>query len=127
MAETPRGSPGYLGKLRSNFLGTEFVLFDDGAKAHQADMRCELGAVLYEPNLLGTKGPRRMTALVPKLGPGGEAPLALTPCGEGNTLLGRCAVARTQGGGCLPSGPSSAWEEAQPTHFTLPPPPLPHP
>jgi hypothetical protein len=25
-----KGSKGYLGKLRSNFLGTEFYLFDNG-------------------------------------------------------------------------------------------------
>ena len=28
--------------------------------------RCELGAVLYQYNVLGTRGPRKMTAIVPQ-------------------------------------------------------------
>lgn len=31
-----KGSKGYLGKLRSNFLGTEFYIFDDGKNPKSA-------------------------------------------------------------------------------------------
>lgn len=54
----------FLGKVRSNFLGTEFVLYDSGDKPSKAKFldnhRKELGVVLYESNLLGAKGPRKM-------------------------------------------------------------------
>lgn len=51
--------------------------------------QCELGAALYQTNVLGTKGPRKMTVLIPKLEAGGQRPLALSPKGEGDTLLGQ--------------------------------------
>jgi tubby-related protein 1 len=31
-----RSNPEYLGKLRSNFVGTQFTLFDNGANPHRA-------------------------------------------------------------------------------------------
>jgi hypothetical protein len=31
-----KGTKGYLGKLRSNFLGTEFYLYDDGENPQKA-------------------------------------------------------------------------------------------
>jgi hypothetical protein len=51
--------------------------------------KCELGAALYQTNVLGTKGPRKMTVLVPKLAPGGRTPHLTQPKGEGSTLLGQ--------------------------------------
>ena len=42
--------------------------------------------------MLGTKGPRKMTLLIPKLEAGGQRPLALSPRGEHDTLLGRCVA-----------------------------------
>lgn len=32
-----KGGEHYLGKLRSNFVGTEFQFFDDGASPHDTD------------------------------------------------------------------------------------------
>jgi len=68
-------SPAYLGKVRSNFVGTEFVAYDKGlnpgelepeaASVSLLSVRQELGAVFYESNILGSKGPRKMTAVVP--------------------------------------------------------------
>ncbi|KAK8914523.1 Tubby-like F-box protein 1 [Platanthera zijinensis] len=76
-----QGSKGYMGKLRSNFLGTKFVMYDsrppyDGAKAssRQANRRLatkrispqagtgnfEIGQISYKFNLLKSRGPRRM-------------------------------------------------------------------
>lgn len=64
-----KGTNGYLGKVRSNFLGTEFYLYDDGEnpkKAKDANgVRREHGTVEYETNVLGSKGPRRMKVLLP--------------------------------------------------------------
>jgi hypothetical protein len=42
---------------------------------------CELGGVIYEPNMLGTKGPRKMTVLLPKLDSSGERPVAVKGTG----------------------------------------------
>lgn len=79
-----RGSSAYFGKLRANFIGTEFVLYDGGlspAKADKAEKegrgmaggaRSELCAVLYKQNVLYARGPRRMNVLVPALTPGGQ-------------------------------------------------------
>jgi tubby-related protein 1 len=71
-----KGTSGYLGKLRSNFLGTEFYLYDDGenpAKAKSQDLaRREHGIVEYETNVLGSKGPRRMKVLLPMVGRDGQ-------------------------------------------------------
>ena len=82
----------YYGKVKSNFIGTEFILFDKGAKPEDAqDMpasksRKELGVVLYDTNVLGTKGPRKMTVVVPPVAPDGTV-RADTSTLEGPSLL----------------------------------------
>jgi tubby-related protein 1 len=72
-------SASYLGKVRSNFVGTEFVAYDKGINPAELDaleaahassvsllsVRQELCAVFYESNIMGSKGPRKMTAVVP--------------------------------------------------------------
>lgn len=54
----------YLGKLRSNFFGTEFVLYDAGKNPkdtdNSRDWRSELSSIEYETNLFGFKGPRKL-------------------------------------------------------------------
>lgn len=45
--------------------------------------------MLYQPNVLGTKGPRKMTVLIPKLDSSGGRPAGKAPGSEGETLLGR--------------------------------------
>lgn len=66
-----KGSKGYLGKLRSNFLGTEFYLYDTGKNPKKAktpdDVREQHGFIEYETNVLGSKGPRRMKAVLPRV------------------------------------------------------------
>jgi len=65
-----------LGKVRSNFLGTEFCLFDakeNPKKAGPSDeSRQQLGVVQYETNVLGSKGPRRMKVLLPMVNRDGQ-------------------------------------------------------
>lgn len=80
-----RGSNRYIGKLRSNFLGTKFTIYDSqppctGAIAStsragrrvgskQVSPRVPAGSyivahIAYELNVLGTRGPRRMQCLM---------------------------------------------------------------
>uniref|UniRef100_A0A5K3F7Y4 Tub domain-containing protein n=1 Tax=Mesocestoides corti TaxID=53468 RepID=A0A5K3F7Y4_MESCO len=65
-----------VGRLRSNFLGTRFVL-SSCRNYNRHDTCCsvsgglgdnskEIAAVTYEANILGFKGPRRMTVLLPR-------------------------------------------------------------
>ncbi|CAD8074678.1 unnamed protein product [Paramecium sonneborni] len=64
-------SENFLGKVRSNFMGTEFVLYDSGLNPEKTKdpqkYRQQLGIVQYESNILGTKGPRKMVVLLPNL------------------------------------------------------------
>lgn len=71
-----KGTQGYLGKVRSNFLGTEFYLYDDGVSPkNERDIeriRREHGIIEYETNVLGSKGPRRMKVLLPLVNSDGQ-------------------------------------------------------
>eukprot|EP00249_Psilotum_nudum_P017415 c26311_g1_i1 orf=866-2104(+) len=95
-----RGSNTYIGKLRSNFLGTKFTIYDSqppfsGAVAttnrggrrvgsKQVSPRVPAGSynvsrIAYELNVLGTRGPRRMHCTMHSIpasavDPGGTAP-----------------------------------------------------
>ncbi|XP_065199555.1 protein king tubby-like isoform X1 [Planococcus citri] len=65
-----RGSESFVGKLRSNLLGTQFTVFNNGRSPFKSfnenDIpREELAAVVYDTNVLGFKGPRKMTVLIP--------------------------------------------------------------
>ena len=71
-SQVEKSPQGYLGKVRSNFLGTEFQIFDNGKGAKKADpsknnLRTQQGVVQYETNVLGSKGPRRMKVLLPNV------------------------------------------------------------
>ncbi|XP_006882242.1 PREDICTED: tubby-related protein 1 [Elephantulus edwardii] len=67
-----RGGENFIGKLRSNLLGNRFTVFDNGKNPHRGgggadvgSLRQELAAVIYETNVLGFRGPRRMTIIIP--------------------------------------------------------------
>uniref|UniRef100_A0A0P4W483 Tubby-like protein n=1 Tax=Scylla olivacea TaxID=85551 RepID=A0A0P4W483_SCYOL len=70
-----RGGESFCGKLRSNLLGTQFTIYDGGEGRKKAlssstttdkqGSRQELCAVIYETNVLGFKGPRKMTVILP--------------------------------------------------------------
>ena len=88
-------SNGYLGKVRSNFLGTEFYLFDSKENPKKVDdkeeARNQYGVVQYETNVLGSKGPRRMKVLLPMVNRDGqELPWPDTEV-EKNTIQGKFA------------------------------------
>jgi tubby-related protein 1 len=76
----------YIGKVRANFIGTEFTVFDKGlspdseevqsaapsdglprAGAAPPSLRQELVFCTYESNILGAKGPRKMHVILPKV------------------------------------------------------------
>ncbi|XP_042458166.1 tubby-like F-box protein 8 [Zingiber officinale] len=95
-----RSSNSYIGKLRSNFLGTKFVVYDTqppynfssfcppGRTSRRFSKRISpkvpsgsynIAQVTYELNVLGTRGPRRMHCIMysiptSALDPGGTVP-----------------------------------------------------
>ncbi len=80
-ANMTKESASFMGKVRSNFMGTEFTIFDKGVAPKKVDddqlaismmtVRQELGYCVYESNLLGNRGPRKMTVAVPAVGKDG--------------------------------------------------------
>ncbi|KAI4389234.1 hypothetical protein MLD38_001482 [Melastoma candidum] len=95
-----RSSNTYIGKLRSNFLGTKFIIYDTQPPYNNAQLsppgrsrrfnskkvspKVPIGSyniaqVTYELNVLGTRGPRRMHCVMhsipaSSLEPGGSVP-----------------------------------------------------
>lgn len=67
--EATKDGDGYLGKVRSNFIGTEFLCYDagiaPGPAAASSLVRKELGFIGYDKNILGHNGPRRMLVAIP--------------------------------------------------------------
>ncbi|KAF0303023.1 Tubby-related protein 3 [Amphibalanus amphitrite] len=62
------------GKVRSNLVGTQFTVYDSGVspKARQLarplhSERQEIAAICYETNVMGFRGPRKMTVIVPAM------------------------------------------------------------
>lgn len=79
-----RSSESVIGKLRSNFLGTEYHIYNDGKnpeldESHYdekndgeitdlSEIRCELGAILYAASTtLGAKAPRKMSVCISRV------------------------------------------------------------
>ncbi|XP_030374771.1 protein king tubby [Scaptodrosophila lebanonensis] len=60
-----RNADGFCGKLRSNVFGTSFTVFDNGNKDSTESPRLDLAVVIYDTNILGFKGPRNMTVILP--------------------------------------------------------------
>lgn len=77
-----KGSDKIIGKLRSNFMGTEFQIFDDGKNPKHQDPfydekneepdRKELGVILYGNNFGSSRGPRNMQVCINKISNEGE-------------------------------------------------------
>ncbi|XP_066894807.1 tubby protein homolog isoform X3 [Kogia breviceps] len=90
-----RGGDSYIGKLRSNLMGTKFTVYDNGVNPQKASstlesgtLRLELAAVCYETNVLGFKGPRKMSVVVPGMTMVHER-VSIRPRNEHETLLAR--------------------------------------
>ena len=96
-ADMSKAGPNYVGKLRSNFIGTEFVVYDrgmnpkrgEGAKgATMSQIRRELGACQYASNILGSRGPRKMKVCVPSVERGEIVPWRLLCKVRGSAAAG---------------------------------------
>lgn len=95
-----KDSEASLGKLRSDFLGLEFVAYGAGqnpkkidsaiSQAHAIQLaRQELLGVQYSSSLWGSKprGPRKMSAVIPRVQPNGERLVCRTLHPETDGLL----------------------------------------
>uniref|UniRef100_A0A8D0E6J1 Tubby-like protein n=1 Tax=Salvator merianae TaxID=96440 RepID=A0A8D0E6J1_SALMN len=88
-----RDGENFIGKLRSNLMGTRFSVFDNGvnpdrANADWSNVRQELAAVVYETNVLGFKGPRKMTVIIPGMNTDNER-VPIRPRNDNDGLLVR--------------------------------------
>ncbi|XP_026533244.1 tubby-related protein 2 isoform X3 [Notechis scutatus] len=88
-----RGGENFIGKVRSNMLGTKFTVFDNGINPEKkpfvpetAHLREELVAICYETNVLGFRGPRKMTVIIPGMNSENER-ICIQPKNEHETLL----------------------------------------
>ena len=80
--EMSKHSNTYIGKVRANFTGTEFTVYDKGISPSEAKntaaspasptLRQELVFCTYESNILGAKGPRKMHVLLPRVHENGD-------------------------------------------------------
>ncbi|KAJ8720765.1 hypothetical protein PYW07_006523 [Mythimna separata] len=89
--ELTRTADSFAGKLRSNLLGTAFTVYDNGKawrKHDHAHTRHELAAVVYDTNVLGFKGPRKMTVILPGMTPDRQR-VTIAPQDDSETLLER--------------------------------------
>ncbi|XP_026171054.1 tubby protein homolog [Mastacembelus armatus] len=91
----------YIGKLRSNVLGTKFTVYDGGENPEKKpfikeceSVRQELAAICYETNVLGFKGPRKMTVIIPGMLENDER-VSIHPKNDLETLLVRHANGNT--------------------------------
>nr|XP_033816625.1 tubby protein-like [Geotrypetes seraphini] len=89
-----RGGTSFIGKVRSNILGTRFTVFDNGINPdtkpfvqERESVRQELVAVCYETNVLGFR-PRKMTIIIPSMTTENER-VSIRPRNEHETLLAR--------------------------------------
>eukprot|EP01059_Diplonema_ambulator_P004560 TRINITY_DN14276_c0_g1_i4.p1 TRINITY_DN14276_c0_g1~~TRINITY_DN14276_c0_g1_i4.p1 ORF type:complete len:361 (+),score=88.68 TRINITY_DN14276_c0_g1_i4:149-1084(+) len=85
-----RNSGNFYGKVRSNFLGTEFTVYDRGERATKdgsVSHRQELAAVLYEANIISSKGPRKMTAVIPSVDNTGRRTIWKQETDDSETLI----------------------------------------
>ncbi|XP_065098480.1 protein king tubby isoform X2 [Paramisgurnus dabryanus] len=90
-----RDTNSYIGKLRSNVLGTKFTVYDNGENPERKPfvketdtLRQELAAICYEKNVLGFKGPRKMTVVIPGMHENDER-VVIRPKTELESLLTR--------------------------------------
>ncbi|CAO2606731.1 Tubby-related protein 3 [Lemmus lemmus] len=90
-----RDGESYIGKLRSNLMGTKFTVYDHGVNplkaqglVEKAHTRQELAAVCYETNVLGFKGPRKMSVIIPGMNMNHER-IPFRPRNEHESLLSK--------------------------------------
>ncbi|MED6271909.1 hypothetical protein CHARACLAT_025011 [Characodon lateralis] len=114
-----RDTNSYIGKLRSNVLGTKFTVYDGGENPEKKpfikeseSVRQELAAICYETNVLGFKGPRKMTVIIPGMLENDER-VSICPKNELETLLVRHSNGNTDKLVTLVNKPPSWNEQTQ--------------
>ncbi|KAK2859090.1 hypothetical protein Q5P01_003710 [Channa striata] len=91
-----REGESFIGKLRSNLMGTKFTVYDNGTNPcknpgtllEESNTRQELAAICYETNVLGFKGPRKMTVIIPGMNMSFER-VPVRPQNEQESLISR--------------------------------------
>ncbi|KAM6985799.1 tubby-related protein 3 isoform 2-T2 [Aplochiton taeniatus] len=91
-----REGESFMGKLRSNLMGTKFTVYDSGTNPcknpgtllEESNTRQELAAICYETNVLGFKGPRKMTVIIPGMNMNFER-VPVRPNSEQESLLSK--------------------------------------
>uniref|UniRef100_A0A8C5N4M4 TUB like protein 3 n=1 Tax=Leptobrachium leishanense TaxID=445787 RepID=A0A8C5N4M4_9ANUR len=90
-----REGDSFVGKLRSNLMGTKFTVYDGGNDPSKVrgltdptGLRKELAAVCYETNVLGFRGPRKMTVLIPGMNSNDERTIC-QPQSDSENLVSR--------------------------------------
>ncbi|XP_052418145.1 tubby protein homolog isoform X3 [Carassius gibelio] len=90
-----RGGESFIGKLRSNLMGTKFTVYDSGvnpvkttSSLEAGNLRQELAAICYETNVLGFKGPRKMSVIIPGMNMDHER-VSIRPRNDHESLLAR--------------------------------------
>ncbi|XP_039724461.1 tubby-related protein 2 [Pteropus medius] len=98
-----RDGDNFVGKVRSNVLGTKFTIFDNGVNPERKNfvpetdrIREELGAVCYETNVLGFRGPRKMTVIIPGIDAQNRR-ISVQPLNEQESLLSLLQHGANQG------------------------------
>uniref|UniRef100_A0A915CNZ3 Tubby C-terminal domain-containing protein n=1 Tax=Ditylenchus dipsaci TaxID=166011 RepID=A0A915CNZ3_9BILA len=93
-----RNAKSFIAKVRSNAMGTSFTIYDHGENPKKASVigdgiRQELAAVIYETNVLGLKGPRKMTIIIPGIYSDEKhnyvRPIIVRPISEKDSILER--------------------------------------
>ena len=95
-----RNSPNVLGKVRSNFLGTEYLIYDGGRNPQYENsgydddgdlVRCELGAISYASGTsLGAKGPRNLIACIGNVDSEGNQKKVWQPKDDSDEHMATC-------------------------------------
>uniref|UniRef100_A0A8B9H441 Tubby-like protein n=1 Tax=Astyanax mexicanus TaxID=7994 RepID=A0A8B9H441_ASTMX len=91
-----REGESFVGKLRSNMMGTKFTVYDNGTNPtknpgtllEESNTRQELAAICYETNVLGFKGPRKMTVIIPGMNMNFER-VPVRPTNDQESLLSK--------------------------------------
>lgn len=92
-----KSSQNIIGKLRANFLGTEFQVYDNGKNSKHFDLffdennndvaRSELGAILYTGNLLGNRQPRKMQVCINRTNSEGKSTKQWQPAHKDEEMI----------------------------------------
>jgi tubby-related protein 1 len=94
----------FIGKLRANFVGTEFIAYDDGQSPENKgtatastspELRQELAVVNYASNVMGSRGPRKMRVAVPRVLPDGRR-VVFQPDRDEDGMMNKFKAGHTQ-------------------------------